>query len=104
MNKIAIRVIGYILVIIGIILLLLGISAFSSFANNLAFSAVGSAMGGMFFIFIGGACVLIGAFMVYASYIGKIVSYATKEVAPGVETVSKAVGKGISEGYKGKKK
>ena len=104
MNKIALRVIGFILIVIGIIVLLFGFGAFSAFTNTLAFSAFGSAVGGIFQIFIGGACILIGAFMVYFSYLGKIFSHVANEASPGVEKVTEAVGKGFSKGYKGKKK
>jgi len=104
MNKKALRVTGFILIIIGIIFFIFGLNALSAFAGSLSFGLFGSAAGGIFQMFIGGACILIGAFMIYASYIGKIFNYVAEETSPGVEKVTKAVGKGFSKGYKGKKK
>jgi len=100
MNKTALRFIGFILIIIGIFFIITGI-------YNMLFSSIsmGATSGiGIFKIFFGGVFIIIGSFMLYISYIGKIVSYATKEAAPGVERISRAVGKGFSKGYRKKKK
>ncbi|MBU3940969.1 MAG: hypothetical protein KKH88_03530 [Nanoarchaeota archaeon] len=104
MNKKALRIIGFLLILIGIIFLIIGFSGIFAFASSLSFGAFGGASRGILQLFIGGGCILVGAFMVYASYIGKIFSYATKETAPGIERVSRAVGKGFSKGYNKKKK
>ena len=111
MDKKALRVFGFILIIVGIIILIFGFANLGAFSNNFfgggidaAFGSFGNATRGILQMFLGGVFIIVGGFMVYASYIGKIISYVTKEASPGVETVSNAVGKGFSKGYKKKKK
>ena len=41
-----------------------------------------------------------GALVLYLTHMGKLFSHIAKEVAPGTETLSKSVGKGLTTGVK----
>lgn len=96
-TKIALRIIGAILLIIGLIIVLIGASQQSSTAmGNEDWFEQSSA--GMFKIFGGLVLIIIGAILLYVSFIRRVASYYAEELSPALETATDAVGAGITRG------
>ncbi|MBU0894528.1 MAG: hypothetical protein KKF48_01045 [Nanoarchaeota archaeon] len=106
MNKKSGIVFGIVLIIIGLILAIIGLTSFFSAPGNInqensnpigAFASVGI---GIVIIFIGAILIGAGILIIYLTNIEKIFSYIATETAPGVETSSHALGKGLARGVK----
>lgn len=94
--------IGIILGIIGLVLVIVGLVSFFNSANNIenpagAFTSAGL---GIMLVFVGVIFIAAGGLIIYLANIGKIFTYVAKETAPGVETSSHALGKGLASGVK----
>jgi len=102
MGKTAGIVLGIILIVIGLALAIFGLVSFFGASQNLtnpggAFMSAGL---GIVLIFVGVVLLGAGAVIIYLTNIGKIFSYMAKETAPGIETASHALGKGLASGVK----
>ncbi len=102
MSKTAGTVLGIVLIVVGLILAIYGLSSFFSAAQNIQNiqgSFMGSAMG-IVLIFVGVVLMGAGGIITYLTHIGKIFSYVAKETSSGIETASHALGKGLASGVK----
>ncbi|MFH1327122.1 MAG: hypothetical protein ABIH59_03280 [archaeon] len=93
---------GGILLGVGIVLAIIGFLIFLKSPGdimdpNSTFFKVGI---GSALIFLGFLIAGAGGIILYLSSIGKIFSYMAKETAPGIETTTHAVGKGLASGVK----
>jgi drug/metabolite transporter (DMT)-like permease len=108
MDKESAKKIGFVLILVGLIIVIIGIYSFFSSAKNITKIESPDNIGGIFFgtglgmilIFIGVLLMGAGSFIIYIASIGKITSYVAKETSPGTEKISHAVGKGLASGVK----
>jgi len=106
--KKVLRVIGGILLGVGIILVIVGLITFIGFGFMAGPSAsFGSAdMGfgtvalGMLATFIGFTIAGTGAFLLYLSFLGSVASYYAEETKPAVRTVGEGAGEGLATGIR----
>lgn len=110
----ALRVIGPIILVVGIILTVIGIGSFFVSMNS-AMSSFGATSGPKYFwcAFLGMPLVVVGLAITSYGYMGAVARYSAAEIAPvgkdtinymadgtkgGIKTVARAVGEGISAG------
>ncbi len=101
MNKKSGKILGIVLVCVGIILAIIGVISFFSATGSMNPRGIFVGAGlGMILIFVGVLLLIIGGVIIYLASIGKIFTYVTTETALGVETASHALGKGLARGVK----
>lgn len=112
-NKKAMKILGIVFIVTGIILGLIGLFSFI-FASKNTFGNFGSfdqqvsgmqntlfgASVGIALIFFGTLLFMAGIVLVYLASIKKVSGYVAKETAPAVETTYTAVGRGLKKGLK----
>ncbi len=108
-------VLGIILILLGIILGLYGLSNFGtlstpnlqgSFEQNTQLMNAGfkSNVFSMVTMFIGAVLIFAGGYIMYLASLRKIFSYVANETAPGLETITRAAAKGVRKGWTGGKR
>ncbi|MFC2136189.1 hypothetical protein ACFLTH_16355 [Bacteroidota bacterium] len=91
--------IGIVLLVVGVLIAVAGLLSFINATST--FSFVSGAMA-IVALFVGGVLIIIGGVVLFLVNLGKIHQHVAQETAPGVETTSEAIGKGLSEGFEKK--
>jgi Ca2+/Na+ antiporter len=108
MNKATGNILGIILLVMGIIIGIIGLFSFISAPKAMdssnpagSFSSILFNAGlGIIALFIGTILIIVAVVILYFANVGKAYSFLAKETAPGVERTSKAVGRGLYNGFK----
>ena len=98
-------ILGIIFLIVGIVVILLGLTQFAGIFGTLGGSsfddmAQGASHGFLSIImfFLGGVLLIIGIGLIYVSQIRRVTSYVATEASPAITTATHAVGKGVASG------
>lgn len=106
--KKVLRIIGGILLGVGIILIIIGSITFigfgflfrSSTSPESAFKGFGTVALGMIASFIGFVMAGAGAFMLYLSFLGSVAKFYADETKPAVRTMGEGAGEGLATGIR----
>jgi hypothetical protein len=90
------RIVGVILIIIGLIIFITGVTSQDS--ESLDDEDFGGGFSTMFLTFIGIAMMMFGGFVLYFGFVGGVAKYYADEVSPAIETGTEAFGAGLSRG------
>lgn len=100
--KQVLRVIGGILLGVGIILIIIGFITFIGFGflSGPGIASFGTVALGMFATFIGFAMAGAGAFLLYLSFMGSVAKFYADETKPAVRTMGEGAGEGLATGIR----